>query len=201
MSTIVFEEAITFLASFAFVWFEVSQVSVKEFREYYEKHRSKIWPSFPGAVFGIVWFAIKIMIVLAMFFYLRRNATVSVSIFALWVVNEVLRKYWTYFFMDMKQTAMALFVCLGILGTGLAVLILLGLGGHWLPFGLLVFYNVWVAFACILNIQWWNRVDGGGKKSKSDDPLQANLMTNMYSSPSAAKSSVGPLSIRASRLK
>lgn len=181
------------MASFAFVWFEVSQVSVDEFRGYYEKHRSKIWPSFPGPVFGIVWFAIKVMIVLAMFFYIRGNASVSVSIFTLWVVNEVLRKYWTYFFMDMKQTALAFFVCLGILGTGLGVLILLGLGGHWLPFGLLVFYNVWVALACILNLQWWNRV--AVRKNKSEDPLQANLMSNTY--PSSGRSA----NLRASRLK
>jgi len=185
-----FEEAITFLVSLTFVWFEVSQVSVSEFRGYYEKNKSKVWPQVPGWLFGVVWFAIKVMIVLAMFFYLRGNTSVSVAIFALWVVNEMLRKYWTYFFMDMKQTGMAFFVCLGILGTGLGVLILLAIDQYWLPFGLLVFYNVWVAFACILSLQWWRRVG-----SRSRTPMVADTQIPLV--PPATTSS----GLRVSRMK
>ena len=193
MSTIDVVEAVTFLASFAFVWFEVSQVTTREFREYYERHKNKVWPAVPGWVFGLVWFAIKITIVLALFFYLRLNASVEVSIFTLWVVNEVLRKYWTFFFMDTRMTGMAFFVCLGILGTGLAVLVLLALCEHWLSFGLLVFYNVWVAFACILNLQWWRQVPSTRKNA--EDPFLsagAPLMGGKQQQSSA---------LRASRLK
>ena len=161
-----FEEAITFLASFTFVWLEVSRTSTGKFRKYYERNIGRITPPVPSWVFGTVWKVLKICIALALFYFLRHQANVSVTIFALWIINEVLRKYWTYFFRDMQMPRTAFFICLGIFGTGLGLLILLGIDKMWISFGLMVPYVVWVSVACIWNYQWvWS------KTSDKENPL------------------------------
>ena len=145
--TIDFQEAITLLVSYAFIWFEVSKVSVKEFREYYEKSLPNLDVKFPSWIFSFMWFAIKNCIALSLFYFLRKNTAVELSILILWIVNEALRKYWTFFFIDLKMSIAALLVCIGILGTGAAVFILLIIHDHYTSVYLIIPYVAWVVVA------------------------------------------------------
>ena len=168
--TIDFQEAITLLVSYAFIWFEVSKVPVKEFREYYEKSLPNLDVKFPSWIFSVMWFAIKNCIALSLFYFLRKNTTVQLSILILWIVNEALRKYWTFFFIDLKMSVAALVVCLGILGTGAAVLILLIVHDHYTSVYLLIPYVAWVVVALFLNSLWVSAEQGAnccqGRKIK-----------------------------------
>lgn len=159
MTTIPEAEALLWVASFAFFWFEVSNVSVQEFRTYYEANKSRISLAPPGWFFGVAWAAWKIMIWFAFCWYVRYNAAVRVDILAIWIINEVARKYWTYFFMDLRQRRIALADCAVVFGTALTLMILLGIHGHLLSCLLLLGYTGWTLVACLWNWQWiWKNV-------------------------------------------
>lgn len=149
-------EAVTFLASFVFVFWEISRETSQSFRVYYESKKDRMrCKCIPSWVFGVVWIPLKILIALALFYYLRNNAEVTVEIFTLWVVNEVLRKMWPAVFRDYERPGWAILVSAAIFGTGVALLVFLGLGEHYLSMGLMVAYVAWSGFAVYLNWDWY----------------------------------------------
>lgn len=152
--SIAYHEAVTFLASFTFVFWETSQETGSSFREYYNSRKNGLSVPIAGQWFGIIWFALKVMISLALFFFLRNNVSISIAIFSVWIINEVLRKMWTSVFMDYKMPRVALVICYLILATAGAVVIMLGINQDFLPMGLMIPYALWSGFACWLNYDW-----------------------------------------------
>lgn len=104
-------------------------------------------------VFEWVWFALKSLDVLALFFYIFHNDGVALNpaIPALWIVNEILRKYWSVVFVDRDSPKMALLIASLIAATAIALLAVLGVDGHWLSFGLFTPVAVWCGVAVVLN--------------------------------------------------
>lgn len=149
-----YQEAVAFLASFTFVFWETSQETGSAFREYYDTKKKNLTVPIPGRWFGLIWFALKVLISLALFFFLRNNTSVSIAIFTVWVVNEVLRKLWTSVFMDYKMPRLALLICYLIFATAGALVIMLGIDKKFLPMGLIIPYAVWCGVACWLNWDW-----------------------------------------------
>lgn len=152
--TLSYLEAVTFLVSFTFIFWETSQESGASFREYYDSKKKDLQVRLPGWVFGLAWFIIKTCISLALFFFLRNNSNVSVAIFVVWVVNEVSRKTWTTMFMDYKRPGVALVLSFIIFATAGALVIMLGIDGRYWPMGLMIPYALWSGLACYLNWDW-----------------------------------------------
>ena len=162
MSTITQATVSLLVGSFAFFWFEVSNVSTRKFRAYYESNKSRLFWAPPGWLFGPAWGAWKIMIWLSFFFYARDNNAFSVDILCLWFINEVARKYWTFFFMDIESRRIALGDCILTFGTALALMVLLGIRGHLLSCLLLLGYTGWTLVACMWNYQLIDKQTNGG---------------------------------------
>lgn len=137
----------------AFVFYQVSNLTSKQYKEIYAKNRSFI----PSWLFGPVWSVLYVLIFFSTYYaFANGNAAnqYPVALLTVLVINLFLNKYWTRAFFDDESPRLAMAIIVGINGTGIAALVLMGLSSLWLEFGLFVAYPIWVAVATILNCQW-----------------------------------------------
>lgn len=142
----------------AFIFYQVSNLTTKEIKVIYARNPSFI----PDWLFGIIWTLLYVGIFFSGYEAFRSDATNDylVPMLALFVINLFLNKFWTRIFFDEESPRMALAVVIGILLTGIAVLVLMGLAELWLSLGLFAAYIAWVSVAMILNCQWVCKGDG-----------------------------------------
>lgn len=157
-------DAVAWIGTFVFIFWEPSVTSGSEFREHYMRYMPRMTWTIPPYIFVGAWLILKTMIWLALGFYVTDNATINTGIFVVWFINEYFRKQWSVAFMDYKKYQLALIITLIIFGSGLYLVIALGIDAKYWTMGLLIPYVLWVSFAIILNIMW-NRV------LEEDNPL------------------------------
>jgi len=138
----------------AFVFWQPSGYNGAGSRRWYEKESSGIVGAPPGWLFGIVWSLLYALIVATAVLYFD-NSTAFVTSYVLFLVNLVFNKMWVPIFFGLQWTGVALFVILLMIGTGVTVLVLMGLNDNWLAFGLYLPYILWCCYALILNVQFY----------------------------------------------
>ena len=137
----------------AFIFYQVSNLTTKEIKAIYARNPSFI----PDWLFGIIWTLLYVGIFFSGYEAFRSDAAQNdylVPTLTLFIINLFLNKFWTRTFFDEESPRMALAIVIGILLTGIAVLVLMGLAGLWLSLGLFAAYIAWVSVAMILNCQW-----------------------------------------------
>ncbi len=142
----------------AFIFYQVSILTPYKIQAIYARNPSFI----PDCLFGFIWIIIYTCIFFSGYEAFRSDAhnDYLVPMLTLFIINMFLNKMWTRFFFDDESPRMALAVVIGILLTGIAVVILMGLTGLWLSLGLFAAYLLWVAIAMILNCQWVCKGEG-----------------------------------------
>lgn len=143
-----------------------------QYKEIYARNRSFI----PSWVFGPVWGVLYVLIFFSGYYAFENGNPANeypVAMLVCFVINLFLNKYWTRAFFDDESPRLAMAIIIGINGTGIAVLVLMGLSSLWLEFGLYVAYPVWVAVTTVLNCQW---VCKWGESSGSDDEILPTQM-------------------------
>jgi tryptophan-rich sensory protein len=135
-------DALLLISLWVFEYWEISTRKVARDRAVF----------FPWWVFPIVWFVLKLLMVLSTFFYWRdHSANVDVALVSLYFANGVLRKYWSVAFMDYNQSGIALVLAFFIAGTAIALVTMYGIQGLWLSFGLALPLAIWCTIAIGLN--------------------------------------------------
>ncbi len=136
----------------AFVFYQVSNLTSKEYKKIYEKNRSFI----PAWLFGPVWTALYTLIFFSIYYAFANDNPdnhYKVPLLIVLIVNLFLNKYWTLAYFDNESPRLALAIIVGINGTGIAALVLMGLSGLIRELLLFVWYPIWVAIATIVNCQ------------------------------------------------
>lgn len=129
--------------------------------DWYRKGAKRMWWMPPWWVFPLVWFVLKVLIISALYIFYRAvtlsglyGATVD-TVTLLFLFNMALNALWVPVFFDLRAPAVALVICLGILGTGAAILAYLSFDNlYWTSFWLFLWYPLWCLFALVLNVAW-----------------------------------------------
>jgi len=127
-------------------------------RSWYERGKSRINCAPPGYVFGLVWFVLYGLLTASAILFFK-NTTNYDAVFILWIINIMLNKVWSVLFFDSGRVRAALVVAFGMLGTQIAIIVLIAIDGlsvvdRWLPFATFIVYTLWLFVAIYLNAQW-----------------------------------------------
>lgn len=145
--------------------------------------RTRIIP--PGWVFPLVWTILYVLIVTSLYIFYRSVTMTGAyghtfdTITILFIVNIVLNKLWSPVFFRMHSPMIAWFFCLGILGTGIAILYYFGANNYGDSCWIFLPYVVWTAFALLLNTVWIFR----NRSVTSESPMVEESPTILKDSP------------------
>jgi len=135
-------------------WQFYTESAKGEQRRWYARYQRSLACSPPGWLFGVVWPLLYAMLT-AFAVLLFRNTTDFVAVFVLFFVNILLNKLWSLIFFGQRRLALAAVIVVLMLGTQIAIAVLVGLREAWLPFGLFLPYVAWTMYALVLNIQFY----------------------------------------------
>jgi len=142
---------IEIIAWFVFINWQIYTVNS---RQWYDRARSKIkWPTPPGWVFGVVW-PLLYAVLTAFAVVLFGDNDNLIALFVLFTANILLNKIWSLVFFGQKQRGLGAAIIAVMIGTEIAILILVILENYWVALGLFIPYVVWTIYAFILNIQF-----------------------------------------------
>lgn len=122
----------------------------------YRRTRNQIRCAPPGWLFGPVWFILDCLCIASAFLWLDQPTPSQyfTATAIVYLCNVVLKARWSVSFWQ-RQYGVSLLILLGIIGTGIAYLVLVGLADLWVVFGLYVPYVLWCTFAATLNLQYY----------------------------------------------
>jgi tryptophan-rich sensory protein len=129
--------------------------------DWYRQMSARVKPRIPARAFGPIWTILYTLISAAVFIFLGENYNyfadqpLYIAGFVLYLVNIILNKIWSPLFFN-RRIGEALFVLVLIIGTGIGLLIVLGLSEAWWSFGLYTPYVLWCCIAFVLNVQFYN---------------------------------------------
>lgn len=123
-------------------------------RDWYKQRKDQIMGAPPGWLFGVAWSIIYILIIAAAVTFFG-NSDQFVAAFVLYLINLVLNKSWAPLFFDAGALGLAAWVVVGMIGTQIAILVLMGIEEAWTSFGLYIPYLLWCVYALYLNVEFW----------------------------------------------
>ena len=147
-------DAARFVAWTVFTYWQITPATTTNRRGWYEQRKRQISGAPPGWLFGVVWSVLYGMIAFSAFYYFApayESDALFLPLFVLVVINLLLNKLWTPIFFGANNVRGALVIAVLMWCSGLAVAILMGIGGAWVSFGLWLPYEVWVMYAIYLN--------------------------------------------------
>lgn len=112
-----------------------------------------------GAIFGIVWFIMYGLIAVSLFVFWRDPVAQADSRYTttliLYLVNLFVNKVWSPIFFGLQQPGWAMVDLVLVLGTAVAIQVLVGLVvGAGVAFWLFIWYVVWLLVATFLNVRF-----------------------------------------------
>ena len=127
-------------------------------RGWYNRGKVQIQCAPPGYLFGLVWFVLYGLLTASAILFFKNTIDYD-AVFILWVINIMLNKLWSVLFFDMGRTGSSLVVAIAMLGTQIAVIVLIAIDGlsvvdRWFPFATYIVYTLWLFVAIYLNAQW-----------------------------------------------
>lgn len=137
-----------------FVYWQIYDNSSGNVRKWYNSRKASVTFAPPGWLFGIAWFILYGLIVATAVTFFG-DSDDQVAVYVLFFINIVLNKVWSPVFFGQRQLGVAAWIIVAMLGTEIAVLVLIGLAQQWLSFGLYLPYVLWTAFALALNVAFW----------------------------------------------
>jgi tryptophan-rich sensory protein len=189
--------AATYLVAWSvFVFWDPLWVSRGAYAWYNEKYDEGKISQFGVApeTFGWVWFFLDCLRVVFIYLFMHMTIDVSryvfITVFVLFVVNELVRKTWSHVFFNLRQPGLALFIALFLWATAVTIVVLVGITDNlgldattpdnfkWMIFSFYMLYVLWLTYAVLLNNEWLQSENGGWrfnfrvpvvlKKSKSE---------------------------------
>lgn len=176
--------AATYLVSWiVFIFWDPLSVSRDAYKTYREKYEEGKLLQFGVApeTFGWVWFFLDCLRVVFIFLFMHMTIDVTryvfITVFVLFVVNELARKTWSYVFFDLKQPTLALFIALFLWATAVTIVVLVGITDNlrlnaaipdnykWMIFSFYMLYVLWLTYAVLLNNEWIQSNGDGWKFS------------------------------------
>lgn len=111
----------------------------------------------PWWLFSALWFAVLLLVVIALFLFYRGNTEFGTTFDALtilFVFNMALFHAWMPLFFGWRMAGAALVDLMLCLFTAIGILFLLGWSNWWTQFWLFLWYPVYMLYSCYLNIAW-----------------------------------------------
>jgi len=160
------------VAWIVFVFWNPLYVSRKAYAWYNEKYEEGKVNQFGVApsTFGVVWFLLDALRVAFIYLFMYMTIDISnyvfVTVFVLFVVNELVRKTWSHVFFNMRAPGLALVIALFLWASAVAIAVLVGITDNlginattpdnfkWMIFTFYMLYVLWLTFAVLLNNEW-----------------------------------------------
>ena len=167
------------VAWIVFIFWNPLWVGRKAYQWYNEKYDEGKIPQFgvPPETFGWVWFLLDSLRVVFIYLFMYMTIDVSnyvfITVFVLFVVNELVRKTWSHVFFNRRQPGLALFIALFLWATAVAIVVLVGITNNlglngtvpdnfkWMIFAFYMLYVLWLTYAVLLNNEWIQSENGG----------------------------------------
>lgn len=130
----------------------------KLYKSWFKEYKDKVWLP-PRWLFPFMWFILYVLIVISFYIfytnvYNGEPSYVVPTITLLFLFNIIANKLWSPTFIEARMTGLALFLCIVIVATGIAILVIFGINASyvtWAPFGTFIPYVLWCLFALYLN--------------------------------------------------
>lgn len=150
-------------------FFQLSKLSNAQVKAIYAKRRSFV----PDWLFGWIWLILYVGLTVAGYYAFdsSQENEYYVPLVILYVVNIFLAKYWPVEFFDNENPWRAFLVSVALDLTAVPVAALLGVLELWVSLGIYTAYVVWLLFATILNIQWY-QAEGGEEEKEALLPMR-----------------------------
>jgi tryptophan-rich sensory protein len=168
---------LTFSDLFAGTFFRMASEKGTIMSDWYKKGIKRIpviryvsWWFFP-----MIWLTIKLLVIAALYiFYQQTNINSwygrTCDVVTLLIIfNMALNALWVPVFFEMRAPITAFFICLALIGTGVAIAVFFRFDNNRFntSFWLFVWYPIWCCIAGIINFVWIFYEYKKDKKSKS----------------------------------
>ena len=120
------------------------------------KRYTKITKRLPGAVFGLVWTALYILVIASLYLVFT-NATFDRTLDIIgmaFLVNIFMNKLWSSVFLTLRMPWAAMLIVLALNVLNGLILGYMWTGAYFNSFWIFMPYTIWCAFALILNAEW-----------------------------------------------
>lgn len=146
---------------------------------FFKEYGTLVWLP-PLWFFPVIWTVLYVLIEASMIIFYQNvysgeDQYVVISITLLFLFNMLANKLWSPTFIENRWTGAALALIAVMLGTGIPILIILGLNSKWTELGLFVPYVLWCAIAFWINARiLWVERKVMKKKGKKDAIVEVN---------------------------
>ncbi len=155
---------LSFADLFAGIYFRFANPSSYVRSEWYARGMRQI----PGMkylkwwIFPIVWFILKILIISSLYIFYQQTilnawfGTTNDVVTLVFISNMALNAIWVPVFFELRQPIVALLICLGLIATGIVILVFFTFDDFRFntSFWLFLWYPIWCGFAFLLNLDW-----------------------------------------------
>jgi tryptophan-rich sensory protein len=140
-------------------WGMETSASSKKNRKWYKAGRKHVWITPPGWVFGVMWFAIYIFEVTAMYRYVINQFPAALgnhmdSVVILYVVSSLLSRLWAAAFFHYKRVILSFVIVLLVFIMNVAITGIMIADEEVISYALMIIKCIWLLFATILSA-WW----------------------------------------------
>lgn len=160
------------VAWIVFVFWNPLYVSRRAYRWYNERYEAGKVSQFGVApeTFGWAWLLLDALRVVFIYLFMEMTINVSnyvfITVFVLFVLNELVRKTWSHVFFNWRMPGLALTIALFLWATAVTVVVLIGVTDNlglnattpdnykWMLFTFYLLYTLWLTFAVLLNTEW-----------------------------------------------
>jgi tryptophan-rich sensory protein len=178
------DDAIKVIGLFVFIFWQISVLTTKEIRAYYEKKRNVLFLNPEPYIFGPIWTIIFSCMFVSGYLFLYSGApTIDqgyfTGLFVTFFVCVYLKKIWMVAFFDHEMSFFALVIVILDIMSTITFLVLAGIiGTIWWSFGLMIPALIQLVFAFIWNFQWYNAESHDEIKKDTRKPNTVKLVNN-----------------------
>lgn len=127
---------------------------------WYKRYSCYVPGTPPGWVFGVIWTVLYVLLTTSVYFFYSTafddiGAGVYIDAYTLLLMfNIVCNQTWSMVFFDMASPIVGFMLILGIISTGIGLIVIMAIKEFFLELGLFVPYIVWSLYALYLNGYW-----------------------------------------------
>jgi tryptophan-rich sensory protein len=168
-------DGVQLIAYTLFVFWQPFPMKRKEV-EWYRNNKDNLWmlARVPAGVFPVVWMCLYVCITAGITLFAKwvdPDPWTWRTVYALFFVNVLTSKAWTWLFFTKRQFMLALMNGIFLALTAVALVICIGIGHeditggpYYVPLILFLVYATWLLYAIFLTIAWWVKMPEQGEK-------------------------------------
>lgn len=148
---------------FVFVFWDPLFVEKDDSQAFYRKIK-RVWWQPPAWLFGVVWGFLQLLLVAAIYLFTEFSTNSAdwtfIVVTILFLVQELIRKTWSYVFFRMRQVQWALAIAATLMVLGVLLVVFTGVAEQcelrFVVMAFFIVYTAWLTFAVVLNASFLN---------------------------------------------